>query len=282
MKTNNQWDTLCGLISAILALVSLSIFEFKIAFLFITLIAFIAGVIRGQDLENIFKKVFLLNILHFIFLIHTILGLYHFAFILLFSLIASFLGIITKRWKLSSKMIFGMLVTFLMLVPFFALFVIPAYFDSRAWRTDIFQVADYKLLTLTGDTIRSSQFKNKIIVMDFWASWCGPCKRQLPILEKVYKKYKANTAVVFFVINVNDMKESNEKMMKFIKNHPYDLPFVVDIEKKATDALFVYSLPTLVIIDKNGCARFVHKSYNESENFLTICSDQIDLLIREK
>ncbi len=107
------------------------------------------------------------------------------------------------------------------------------------------------------------------------------CIKEFPVLEKLYKKYKGNENVTFLIINSNMGNDTYDKALKFIKQNPYDLPFVIDIKGATSEKFKVAVLPTLIIIDKKGVIRLTHIGYEGSENFETKFCNQVNSLITE-
>ena len=95
--------------------------------------------------------------------------------------------------------------------------------------------------------------KGKIIVIDFWASWCPPCMVALKAMDQVIDKYKTNSSVLFLLVNEDQDKA---KATKVIEQQNNKLPFVFDFNKEIVRKLGVTGLPTQIIIDRQGKIRF--------------------------
>lgn len=108
--------------------------------------------------------------------------------------------------------------------------------------------ADFRLHTLDGATLGPKDFLGKVVVVDFWASWCGPCHLQAQILEPVYRDFKGR-GVQFLAANVG---EDLETVKNFLKDKPFPYPVLVDPKDSVTSNLGVYALPTLLVVDKKG------------------------------
>jgi len=108
--------------------------------------------------------------------------------------------------------------------------------------------ADFRLPTLDGGNLGPKDFLGQVVVVDFWATWCGPCHLQAEILEPVYRDYKGR-GVQFLAANVG---EDLETVKKFLKNKPFPYPVLVDPQDSVTSNLGVYALPTLLVVDKKG------------------------------
>lgn len=114
------------------------------------------------------------------------------------------------------------------------------------------KVPDFTLLTPEGKELTLSQFKGKIVVLDFWASWCPDCRKELPAIEEAYEKY-GNEGVVFIGVSFDDNKD---KWTGAIKDYGLGYHQVSELKKwKQTDISPLYRIkwiPTLYVIDRKG------------------------------
>jgi thiol-disulfide isomerase/thioredoxin len=117
--------------------------------------------------------------------------------------------------------------------------------------------------SVSGETINLSDFKGKVVILDFWASWCGPCKLEFPYLIELYNKYSDKD---FSVLAVN-VDENSSNMSKFLTNFGKDVPFkiIYDGAGKFPDLYKVDALPSSFVIDKNGIVQFVHIGFTKSD-----------------
>ena len=102
--------------------------------------------------------------------------------------------------------------------------------------------------------------KGKILVVDFWASWCLPCAESFPIMDELQKKY--GERVVFIGVNV-DQKAA--KMQAFLKKHPVSFTVVRDANQKLVEVVEPEAMPTSFIIDVDGKVRFLHSGFYPEE-----------------
>lgn len=100
-----------------------------------------------------------------------------------------------------------------------------------------------------------SQYKDKaIVILDFWATWCGPCQRALPIYAKIAEDYKEK-GVVFCAVN---LQEKPEKVQDYVKNSMLSCSFALDVQGSIKDKYQIKSIPTSFIIGKDGIVKEVH------------------------
>jgi thiol-disulfide isomerase/thioredoxin len=102
--------------------------------------------------------------------------------------------------------------------------------------------------------------KGKIIVVDFWASWCLPCAESFPVMDELQKQY--GDRVAFIAVNVD---EKAADMQAFLKKHTVTFAIVRDAEQKLVGAVEPETMPTSFIIDKGGKVRFLHNGFRGNE-----------------
>jgi len=116
---------------------------------------------------------------------------------------------------------------------------------------------DFALKNLEGKIVKLSDLRGKVVVIDFWATWCGPCKASFPYLQQVYNKYKDNPKVVILAVNTWENvsgKEKEDLVKKFMADNKYTFPVLYDegfVEKYGVDGI-----PTKFVIDKKGMIQF--------------------------
>jgi len=132
--------------------------------------------------------------------------------------------------------------------------------------------ADFSLVNLQGETVKLSNYKGKIVVLDFWATWCGPCRAAFPNMQKLVKKY-ANDPVEFFFINTSERGEKEDikkNVAKLIAKDNYKFNVLFDFDNKVAENYKVKLIPMKIVINEKG--EII--SVNSSE-------DNLDALIRE-
>jgi peroxiredoxin len=113
---------------------------------------------------------------------------------------------------------------------------------------------DFQLNTLAGKPFKLSEHRNELLIIDFWATWCGPCCRALPDLAQIAQSYK-NRNVTLLAVN---QEEEPEKIRNYLKKAGLNLRVGLDRDGKVCKQYHVGGIPQTVIIDKNGVVRMVH------------------------
>jgi thiol-disulfide isomerase/thioredoxin len=124
----------------------------------------------------------------------------------------------------------------------------------------------FKLTGRGGKAIDLTQFKGQVVMINFWATWCGPCRQEMPLLEDIHKKYKA---MGFTMLGVNvepDSAAAEAWLGKLAK--PVTFPVAFDTESKVSKLYKVAGMPSTVFVDRKGNVRVMHKGYKPGdENF---------------
>ncbi len=100
--------------------------------------------------------------------------------------------------------------------------------------------------------------KGKVILIDFWATWCAPCKESFPVLEKLHHDY-AKRGLVILAISVDRDKK---KVARFLKKQPVSFSVLRDVAQKLVARANVKTMPTSFIVDKQGKVRFLHNGFH--------------------
>lgn len=141
--------------------------------------------------------------------------------------------------------------------------------------------ADFGGVTSTGEKIKLSDFRGKVVILDFWASWCGPCRQEFPFLIKLYNEVNKGEKQNLEIIAIN-LDEHSDNMQKFLAKLETDVPFPIlpDPKGELPKIFKVEGMPTTIFVDKQGKMRFSHVGFTEKAR--TDYVKQLNLLLHEK
>ncbi len=140
---------------------------------------------------------------------------------------------------------------FVMIVLLVALVGLPA-FDGWSMGSRVpavgMQAEDFQLDDLDGKTQRLSQYRGKIVLVNFWATWCKPCKLEMPAMQASFDKLRDKG---FVVLAINEL-EDDAKVREFIKQYGYTFPVLMDRDNKVANQFGVFGIPVTVFVDERG------------------------------
>ena len=134
---------------------------------------------------------------------------------------------------------------------------------------------DFTLKSSTGENVRLAEQQGQVVMLNFWASWCGPCRQEMPLLDGISKKY-SKMGFVLYGINV---EKDNGPAKKMLADLGVTFPILFDTESKLSSLYNVDAMPTSVIIDKKGQIRYIDRGYKPGDE--NKYREQIMELIRE-
>jgi peroxiredoxin len=133
----------------------------------------------------------------------------------------------------------------------------------------------FQLNSSTGKPIGLADLKGQVVLINFWASWCGPCRQEMPILDQLYHSYQA---AGFTLIGVN-VEPNASDAKKFLKDTPVTFPILFDPTSAVSKLYEVSGMPSTVIVDRDGKIRYVHHGYKPGDESEYL--DQIRALTQE-
>ncbi len=116
---------------------------------------------------------------------------------------------------------------------------------------------DFTLKNRSGDNIKLSELRGDVVMVNFWASWCAPCRQEMPLLEELYERYGD---LGFTLLGVN-VEEDSQAALDLLKEIPVTFPVLLDTQNRVSKLYHVVAMPTTVILDRDGRVRYVHKGY---------------------
>jgi peroxiredoxin len=141
----------------------------------------------------------------------------------------------------------------------FSVFVVGALVASFAYAATISGPApNFTLQARDGKSVSLADYKGKVVMVNFWATWCQPCRQEMPHLEAIYKKYNS-LGFTLLGVNVEDNPEGAKKWLE--ENGPVTFPVLLDPKNQVSKLYKVVSMPTTVIVARDGTMRFIHNGY---------------------
>lgn len=134
---------------------------------------------------------------------------------------------------------------------------------------------DFALKSSTGENLRLSEYRGDVVMINFWATWCGPCRQEMPLLDELYSRYQR---VGFNLLGVN-IDDDSDRAMQMIEELGVQFPVLFDARKDVSRLYDVEAMPVTVLVDREGTVRHVHHGYKPGyeDKYL----DQIRSLLRE-
>jgi len=120
---------------------------------------------------------------------------------------------------------------------------------------------NFTLKSMNGKNLKLSEMTGNVVLINFWASWCGPCREEMPLLNALHKKY---APLGFTVWGVN-VEEQLDGARGFLSNVPVDFPILLDNENKVSKQYKVVAMPTTVVVDRDGNMRYLHEGYKPGD-----------------
>jgi peroxiredoxin len=158
-------------------------------------------------------------------------------------------------------------------LPLLLIFIAIATTTAQTDPTTLTKIGDkapvFSCKTIDGKTVDISKLQGKIVMINFFATWCGPCNMELPILQKnIWDKYKDNRNFVLVILG----REHNEKqLIAFANKKKYSLPFAPDPKREIFDLYAIKFIPRNIIIDKDG--RIVYQTTGTAQDEFKIIED---------
>ena len=115
------------------------------------------------------------------------------------------------------------------------------------------QVENFTLKDLSGKSVSLNQFKGKVVVLNFWASWCPPCRNEMPEFNEMSKEFKKSGDAVLLAVNMTDgRRETKSKVENFIKETGYTMTVLLDSDQELAEYFGIRYIPSTFVINKYG------------------------------
>ncbi len=118
---------------------------------------------------------------------------------------------------------------------------------------------DFTLRAMKGSNLRLQEQRGNVVMVNFWATWCGPCRQEMPKLNQLYEKYRSAGFVMLGVNVDDDVRNAAEVAAKLNVN----FPVLLDTQKQVSRLYDVSTMPSTVLIDRDGRVRWIHRGYRD-------------------
>ena len=135
---------------------------------------------------------------------------------------------------------------------------------------------NFTLTSRNGDVVSLADLKGQVVMINFWATWCGPCRQEMPLLDALYKRYNR---MGFTLLGVN-VEEDSSGADKWLADTPVTFPILYDTKNQVSKLYNVTAMPSTVLVDRQGNVRFLHRGYKPGDE--NDYQNAIRELIREK
>jgi len=134
---------------------------------------------------------------------------------------------------------------------------------------------DFVLPAREGDQVRLSELQGQVVMINFWATWCGPCRQEMPLLQQLHSKYEA---LGFTLLGVN-VETDSAAAKAWLEGMPVTFPILFDRENQVAERFGVEGMPSTVFVDRAGNVRHVHRGYKPGDE--AKYADVIRSLVKE-
>lgn len=159
------------------------------------------------------------------------------------------------------------------LIPLFVFFI--ALTGPAATSGTVDMAPDFALKGSTGQNLRLSEFRGQVVMINFWASWCGPCRQEMPHLEALYQRYES-LGFTLLGVNVEKDRRDADEMLSGMK---VSFPILFDSNNEVSKLYDVIAMPSTVLVDRDGKIRHIHHGYKSG--YEDEYQSQIRSLIKE-
>lgn len=134
---------------------------------------------------------------------------------------------------------------------------------------------EFNLPSRAGKSVALKDLRGQVVMINFWATWCGPCRQEMPLLEQMHRKYQP---MGFTLLGVN-VEPDSSGAEGWLKQTPVSFPILFDRENRVSKLYNVSGMPSSVLIDRKGNVRYLHRGYRAGDENTYL--NHIRALVRE-
>ena len=134
---------------------------------------------------------------------------------------------------------------------------------------------DFSLPARNGGEVRLSELRGQVVMINFWATWCGPCRQEMPLLQQIHAKYEP---LGFTMLGIN-VEPDSVAAQNWLKGMPVTFPILFDRKSEVSSSFGVEAMPSSVLIDREGRVRHVHRGYKPGDE--AVYADLVRGLVKE-
>ncbi len=134
---------------------------------------------------------------------------------------------------------------------------------------------DFTLKSLEGSNLRLEEYRGQVVLLNFWASWCGPCRQEMPLLDRLHHRYEDTG---FAVLGVN-VEGETAPAQEIVEKTNVTFPILIDDGQKVSEMYNLQAMPSTVVIDRDGVVRYIHLGYKPGDEAKYV--EVVKKLIRE-
>ena len=123
------------------------------------------------------------------------------------------------------------------------------------------EAPDFTLETLAGGNLRLEEYRGQVVLINFWASWCGPCRQEMPILDRIHNRYE-DTGFAVLGVNVEGKRAPAQKI---VDKTNVRFPVLIDAAQDVSETYDLKAMPTTVVVDRDGVVRYIHRGYKPGD-----------------
>ncbi len=137
------------------------------------------------------------------------------------------------------------------------------------------EAPDFTLKSLQGSNLRLDEYRGEVVLINFWASWCGPCRQEMPLLDRIHQRYE-DAGFAVLGINVEGKLEAAKEIAE--QTH-VTFPLLIDKDQTVSELYNLEAMPSSVIVDRDGVVRYIHRGYKPGDEAIYL--KVVKELIRE-